>query len=172
MTKLSFKYIVTAVLTVVFSSCTLMLEEPPAPDEEILEPSDTGDGITTPRVTVDEFGRATYQFNEGVRVIDESYLPYLISAEKKVVSDTVLNKSYLYFAKNIPADMIPQRGDLIGTQNVPMIDFALVDQVDAVEAEGPYYKVTSHVVALDKIFKVLEGDFYFDIVADADSATF
>ena len=172
MTKLSFKYIVTAVLTVVFSSCTLMLEEPPAPDEEILEPSDTGDGITTPRVTVDEFGRATYQFNEGVRVIDESYLPYLISAEKKVVSDTVLNKSYLYFAKNIPADMIPQRGDLIGTQNVPLIDFALVDQVDAVEAEGPYYKVTSHVVALDKIFKVLEGDFYFDIVADADSATF
>lgn len=172
MTKLSFKYIVTAVLTFAFSSCTLMLEEPPAPDEEILEPSDTGDGITSPRVTVDEFGKATYQFNEGVRVIDESYLPYLVSAEKKVVSDTVLNKSYLYFAKNIPADMIPQRGDLIGTQNVPLIDFALVDQVDAVEAEGPYYKVTSHVVALDKIFKVLEGDFYFDIVADADSAAF
>lgn len=172
MTKLSFKYIVTAVLTFAFSSCTLMLEEPPAPDEEIQEPSDTGDGVTSPRVIVDEFGKATYQFNEGVRVIDESYLPYLVSAEKKVVSDTVLNKSYLYFAKNIPADMIPQRGDLIGTQNVPLIDFALVDQVEAVEAEGPYYKVTSHVVALDKIFKVLEGDFYFDIVADADSATF
>lgn len=172
MTKLSFKYIVTAVLTFAFSSCTLMLEEPPAPDEEIQEPSDTGDGVTSPRVIVDEFGKATYQFNEGVRVIDESYLPYLISASKEAPNDTVLNKTYLYFAKNIPADMIPQRGDLIGTHNVPMIDFALADQVDAVEVEGAYYKVTSHIVALDKVFKVLEGNFIFDIVADSDTTSF
>ena len=80
-----------------------------------------------------------------------------------MVSDTTLNKTYLYFSKNIPTDMLPLRGDLISSHNVPMIDFALCDQVDAVEMEGNNYKVTSHVVALDKIFKVLEGDFILDI---------
>ena len=169
MFKNSAKYFIGTILSAVVCSCTLMLEEPPVADTP--ESVENGDGITSPRVDITEYGKATYQFNEDVRVIDESYLPYLIKTYKDVVSDTTLNKTYLYFSKNIPTDMLPMRGDLISSHNVPMIDFALCDQVDAVEMEGNNYKVTSHVVALDKIFKVLEGDFIFDIVADGDSAS-
>ena len=146
-----------------------MLEEPPAPDAT--EPGESGDGITSPRTEINEFGKSTYQYNEGVRIIDESYLPYLVKAYKGSENDTILNETHLYFAKNIPADMVPQRGELISTQNVPMIDFALCDKVIAVETEGNFYKVTSHVVPLDKIFKVLEGEYILDIVADGDSAS-
>lgn len=169
MKKFLAKYFVATILPLIVCSCTLMLEEPPAPDAT--EPGENGDGITSPRTEINEFGKSTYQFNEGVRIIDESYLPYLVKAYKGSENDTILNETHLYFAKNIPADMVPQRGELISTQNVPMIDFALCDKVIAVEAEGNYFKVTSHVVPLDKIFKVLEGEYIFDIVADGDSAS-
>ncbi len=169
MKKFLTKYFVATILPLIVCSCTLMLEEPPAPDAT--EPGESGDGITSPRTEINEFGKSTYQYNEGVRIIDESYLPYLVKAYKGSGNDTILNETHLYFAKNIPADMVPQRGELISAQNVPMIDFALCDKVIAVETEGNFYKVTSHVVPLDKIFKVLEGEYIFDIVADGDSAS-
>ncbi|MGN0213942.1 MAG: hypothetical protein ACI4AH_03930 [Muribaculaceae bacterium] len=169
MNKFLAKYFVATILPLIVCSCTLMLEEPPAPDAT--EPEESGDGITSPRTEINEFGKSTYQYNEGVRIIDESYLPYLVKAYKDEVRDTTLTKTFIILKKNTPADMIPQRGDLISTQNMPMIDFALCDQVDAVETEGNYFKVTSHVVALNKIFKVLEGEYIFDIVADGDSAS-
>ena len=169
MKKFLAKYFVATILPLIVCSCTLMLEEPPAPDAT--EPGESGDGITSPRTEINEFGKSTYQYNEGVRIIDESYLPYLVKAYKGSENDTILNETHLYFAKNIPADMVPQRGELISTQNVPMIDFALCDKVIAVETEGNFYKVTSHVVPLDKIFKVLEGEYILDIVADGDSAS-
>ena len=169
MKKILAKYFVATILPLIVCSCTLMLEEPPAPDAT--EPGESGDGITSPRTEINEFGKSTYQYNEGVRIIDESYLPYLVKAYKGSENDTILNETHLYFAKNIPADMVPQRGELISTQNVPMIDFALCDKVIAVETEGNFYKVTSHVVPLDKIFKVLEGEYILDIVADGDSAS-
>ena len=169
MKKFLAKYFVATILPLIVCSCTLMLEEPPAPDAT--EPGESGDGITSPRTEINEFGKSTYQYNEGVRIIDESYLPYLVKAYKDEVRDTTLTKTFIILKKNTPADMIPQRGELISTQNMPVIDFALCDQVDAVEAEGNYFKVTSHVVSLDKIFKVLEGEYIFDIVADGDSAS-
>ena len=169
MKKFLAKYFVATILPLIVCSCTLMLEEPPAPDAT--EPGESGDGITSPRTEINEFGKSTYQYNEGVRIIDESYLPYLVKAYKDEVRDTTLTKTFIILKKNTPADMIPQRGELISTQNVPVFDFALCDQVDAVEAEGNYFKVTSHVVPLDKIFKVLEGEYIFDIVADGDSAS-
>lgn len=169
MKKFLAKYFVATILPLIVCSCTLMLEEPPAPDAT--EPGENGDGITSPRTEINEFGKSTYQYNEGVRIIDESYLPYLVKAYKDEVRDTTLTKTFIILKKNTPADMIPQRGELISTQNVPVFDFALCDQVDAVETEGNYFKVTSHVVPLDKIFKVLEGEYIFDIVADGDSAS-
>ena len=169
MKKFLAKYFVATILPLIVCSCTLMLEEPPAPDAP--EPGESGDGITSPRTEINEFGKTTYQYNEGVRLIDETYLPFLVKAYKDVTNDTTLNKTYLYFSKNIPLKMVPQRGELISAQNVPMIDFALCDKVIAVETEGNFYKVTSHVVSLDKIFKVLEGEYILDIVADGDSAS-
>ena len=80
MKKFLAKYFVATILPLIVCSCTLMLEEPPAPDAT--EPGESGDGITSPRTEINEFGKSTYQYNEGVRIIDESYLPYLVKAYK------------------------------------------------------------------------------------------
>ena len=54
------------------ASCTLSFDEPPASDA-VEKPN--GDGFTSPRTEQTEFGNVTYQFENGVRVIDEQYVP-------------------------------------------------------------------------------------------------
>ena len=68
MFKNSAKYFIGAILSAVVCSCTLMLDEPSVADTP--ESVENGDGITSPRVDITEYGKATYQFNEDVRVID------------------------------------------------------------------------------------------------------
>ena len=49
--------------------CTLYLDEPvPDGGEDTLN----GDGFSSPKTQLTEFGDVTYQFEEGVRVIDET----------------------------------------------------------------------------------------------------
>lgn len=159
----------------ILPACTLSLEVPEEPNSDASGDSttQTGDGITSPRTEVNEYGIATYQFKKGVRVLDETYRPYLLLAKKNTreVPDSVQFKTYLYFANNTPADMIPQRGELIGAHHLESVfDFTLIDKVDAVEREGDMFKVISHSVELNDIFETFNAELFLDLVNDgADS---
>ena len=72
------------------SGCTLMLDEPPADGND---DTPNGDGFTASRTEQTEFGDVTYQFQDGVRLINEKYVPYIISC--RTTPHWVIPKSYL-----------------------------------------------------------------------------
>lgn len=129
--------------------CTLSLDEPlPDGGEDILN----GDGFSAPKTQQTEFGDVTYQFEEGVRVIDEKYVPYIIYCR----NDTAMHHTEILFTKNIPGDLIPRRGEYIATTMSQLFQSTLCDEVDFVEESQGGYLMTSHVVPLHKVFKELD----------------
>ena len=131
------------------SGCTLMLDEPPADGND---DTPNGDGFTAPRTEQTELGSVTYQFQDGVRVIDEKYVPYIISCR----NDSTLGHTEILFTKNIPSDLLPQRGDYIATTMSQLFQQTLCDEVDAIEASQGGYLMTSHAISLRKVFKELD----------------
>ena len=131
------------------SGCTLMLDEPSADGND---DTPNGDGFTAPRTEQTEFGDVTYQFQDGVRVIDEKYVPYIISCR----NDSTLGHTEILFTKNIPSDLLPQRGDYIATTMSQLFQQTLCDEVDNIEETGGGYLMTSHAVSLRKVFKELD----------------
>ncbi len=129
--------------------CTLFLDEPvPDGGEDTLN----GDGFSSPKTQLTEFGEVTYQFEEGVRVIDEKYVPYIIYCR----NDTAMHHTEILFTKNIPGDLIPRRGEYIATTMSQLFQSTLCDEVDFVEESQGGYLMTSHVVPLHKVFKELD----------------
>lgn len=129
--------------------CTLSLDEPlPDGGEDNLN----GDGFSAPKTQQTEFGDVTYQFEEGVRVIDEKYVPYIIYCR----NDTAMHHTEILFTKNIPGDLIPRRGEYIATTMSQLFQSTLCDEVDFVEESQGGYLMTSHVVPLHKVFKELD----------------
>lgn len=129
--------------------CTLSLDEPvPDGGDDTLN----GDGFSSPKTQLTEFGEVTYQFEEGVRVIDEKYVPYIIYCR----NDTAMHHTEILFTKNIPGDLIPRRGEYIATTMSQLFQSTLCDEVDFVEESQGGYLMTSHVVPLHKVFKELD----------------
>lgn len=129
--------------------CTLSLDEPlPDGGDDTLN----GDGFSAPKTQQTEFGDVTYQFEEGVRVIDEKYVPYIIYCR----NDTAMHHTEILFTKNIPGDLIPRRGEYIATTMSQLFQSTLCDEVDFVEESQGGYLMTSHVVPLHKVFKELD----------------
>ena len=126
-----------------------MLDEPPADGND---DTPNGDGFTAPRTEQTELGSVTYQFQDGVRVIDEKYVPYIISCR----NDSTLGHTEILFTKNIPSDLLPQRGDYIATTMSQLFQQTLCDEVDNIEETGGGYLLISHPVPLIKVFKELD----------------
>lgn len=129
--------------------CTLSLDEP-VPD--VGEDTLNGDGFSSPKTQLTEFGDVTYQFQDGVRVIDEKYIPYIVTCR----NDTTLGHTEILFTKNIPGDLLPRRGELLATTMSQLFQSTLCDEVDAIEASQGGYLMTSHAVSLRKVFKELD----------------
>lgn len=129
--------------------CTLFLDEP-VPDGS--EDTPNGDGFSSPKTQLTEFGEVTYQFEEGVRVIDEKYVPYIIYCR----NDTAMHHTEILFTKNIPGELIPRRGEYIATTMSQLFQSTLCDEVDFVEESQGGYLMTSHIVPLHKVFKELD----------------
>lgn len=139
--------------------CTLYLDEPvPDGGEDTLN----GDGFSSPKTQLTEFGDVTYQFEEGVRVIDEKYVPYIIYCR----NDTAMHHTEILFTKNIPGDLIPRRGEYIATTMSQLFQSTLCDEVDFVEESQGGYLMTSHVVPLHKVFKELDFSIDAGIAGD------
>lgn len=144
--------------------CTLSLDEPlPDGGEDNLN----GDGFLAPKTQQTEFGDVTYQFEEGVRVIDEKYVPYIIYCR----NDTAMHHTEILFTKNIPGDLIPRRGEYIATTMSQLFQSTLCDEVDFVEESQGGYLMTSHVVPLHKVFKELDFSIDARIAGDYEESS-
>lgn len=146
------------------SGCTLMLDEPPADGND---DTPNGDGFTAPRTEQTEFGDVTYQFQDGVRLINEKYVPYIISCR----NDSTLGHTEILFTKNIPSDLLPQRGDYIATTMSQLFQQTLCDEVDNIEETGGGYLLTSHSVPLIKVFKELDFSIDARIAGDYEDSS-
>lgn len=144
--------------------CTLYLDEP-VPDGGDDTPN--GDGFSSPKTQLTEFGDVTYQFEEGVRVIDEKYVPYIIYCR----NDTAMHHTEILFTKNIPGDLIPRRGEYIATTMSQLFQSTLCDEVDFVEESQGGYLMTSHVVPLHKVFKELDFSIDAGIAGDYEDGS-
>ncbi len=138
------------------AGCTLSFDdELPATNEE---DTSNGDGFSAPCTRQTEYGHVTYQFEDGVRVIDEKYMPYIVFCH----NDTAMHHTEILFSKNIPGDLLPQRGERLATTMSELFQTTLCDEVDYVkEAQGGYLMV-SHAVPLRRVFK----DLSFSVDAD------
>lgn len=144
--------------------CTLSLDEPlPDGGDDTLN----GDGFSAPKTQQTEFGDVTYQFEEGVRVIDEKYVPYIIYCR----NDTAMHHTEILFTKNIPGDLIPRRGEYIATTMSQLFQSTLCDEVDFVEESQGGYLMTSHVVPLHKVFKELDFSIDARIAGDYEESS-
>ena len=146
------------------SGCTLMLDEPHADGND---DTPNGDGFTAPRTEQTELGSVTYQFQDGVRVIDEKYVPYIISCR----NDSTLGHTEILFTKNIPSDLLPQRGDYIATTMSQLFQQTLCDEVDNIEETGGGYLLISHSVPLIKVFKELDFSIDARIAGDYEDSS-
>ena len=144
--------------------CTLYLDEPvPDGGEDTLN----GDGFSSPKTQLTEFGDVTYQFEEGVRVIDEKYVPYIIYCR----NDTAMHHTEILFTKNIPGELIPRRGEYIATTMSQLFQSTFCDEVDIVEESQGGYLMTSHVVPLHKVFKELDFSIDARIAGDYEESS-
>lgn len=144
--------------------CTLSLDEPlPDGGDDTLN----GDGFSSPKTQLTEFGEVTYQFEEGVRVIDEKYVPYIIYCR----NDTAMHHTEILFTKNIPGDLIPRRGEYIATTMSQLFQSTLCDEVDFVEESQGGDLMTSHVVPLHKVFKELDFSIDARIAGDYEESS-
>lgn len=146
------------------SGCTLMLDEPSADGND---DTPNGDGFTAPRTEQTEFGDVTYQFQDGVRLINEKYVPYIISCR----NDSTLGHTEILFTKNIPSDLLPQRGDYIATTMSQLFQQTLCDEVDNIEETGGGYLLISHSVPLIKVFKELDFSIDARIAGDYEDSS-
>ena len=146
------------------SGCTLMLDEPSADGND---DTPNGDGFTAPRTEQTEFGDVTYQFQDGVRLINEKYVPYIISCR----NDSTLGHTEILFTKNIPSDLLPQRGDYIATTMSQLFQQTLCDEVDNIEETGGGYLLISHPVPLIKVFKELDFSIDARIAGDYEDSS-
>lgn len=146
------------------SGCTLMLDEPPADGND---DTPNGDGFSSPKTEQTEHGSVTYQFQDGVRVIDEKYIPYIVTCR----NDTTLGHTEILFTKNIPGDLLPRRGELLATTMSQLFQSTLCDEVDAIEASQGGYLMTSHAVSLRKVFKELDFSIDAGIAGDYEQSS-
>lgn len=155
-------------LALAANACTLMLDEPEVTDDDDNTPEANGDGFSAPRTETNEMGSVTYQFKEGVRVIDENYRPYIVRVEAN--EETNVTKTYLL--KSIPADMLPVKGDLLVTTLEGVYPVVVNDRVDVVE-NGPEGSivVVSHGVDLNEVFKELDFEVAGYIIEDNEALT-
>lgn len=150
--------------SLILAGCSLYMDEPLSSDES---GQPNGDGFTAPRTEQTELGSVTYQFQDGVRVIDEKYIPYIVTCR----NDTTLGHTEILFTKNIPGDLLPRRGELLATTMSQLFQSTLCDEVDAIEASQGGYLMTSHAVSLRKVFKELDFSIDAGIAGDYEQSS-
>lgn len=134
---------------VVLAGCTLMIDEPENGDDPSEE---NGDGFTSPKTVTTDGSIVTYQFTEGTMLLDESYRKYI----SDVTATDTIGGVEIIFSKDIPAKMMPQRGNGLATELFDLFENGLNHRVDYVENTDRGYRVAAHVVHTKEIYKTLK----------------
>ena len=126
----------------VLSSCTENIIDDTARPET--------DGFDRPVTESTDEYTITYQYNEGVIVLDAVVQSYLV----KVEADTIL-----YFSAGTPGDILPRKGDVISARVSEKVPYGLGNVVlETSESDGMTKCVTT-VAGLDEIFKEVSWEY-------------
>ena len=126
----------------VLSSCTENIIDDTARPET--------DGFDRPVTESTDEYTITYQYNEGVIVLDAVAQSYLV----KVEADTIL-----YFSAGTPGDILPGKGDVISARVSEKVPYGLGNVVlETSESDGMTKCVTT-VAGLDEIFKEVSWEY-------------
>lgn len=124
--------------------------------------SDERVGFDSPVTEKFDGGSVTYQYNEGVRVLDKSTHSFLVKTE----ADTIL-----YFSKSLPDELKPVVGGVISCGIVDEITpFGLGNRIISIDEEDGMYKCTTTSATLDEIFKELTISGDIRLITDTISA--
>ena len=105
------------------------------------------EGISSPVHETSENYDITYQYNDGVIVLNERAQAYL----EKVEEDSIL-----FFSPTTPANILPDVGDIISAKTTEKTPYGLGNEVISRTEEDGLIKCVTSVAPLDDIFKVLE----------------
>lgn len=149
------KLFVLCAFVVTLTGCELYMDDR---DIQLGNPVADGDGYSAPATYMDSITTVTYQFNENTVYINEKYRPYIFSANV----DTTSKSIEIRFAKSIPSDMLPQRGNCLASSLYDIFNANVCHKVDVVEEADGLYVVKGHFVMGREVFKhlVVEGSFY------------
>ena len=152
-------------IAAMFAGCTLMLDEPTDADT----PTENGDGFTSPRTETNDLGSITYQYNEGTKLLDDSYRPYIL----RYSTDSLYDKTEIYFTKDIPADLMVQKGNYLATTLIDIFDKGLCHEVVEVQKDDMGYRVLACVANTKDVYKKLKvkADFFVEVDQDEQSET-
>lgn len=120
-----------------------------------------GDGFSTPKTIEDSITSVTYQFRKGTLMLDSRYRPYIT----RYRTDSLYDHTEISLRKNIPADLLPQRGNRLSTDLYDIFTEGLLHEVDAVVPEGGQIIVKAHRTTVDEVFETLRmsSDFYMSL---------
>ena len=104
-------------------------------------------GVSSPVHETSENYDITYQYNDGVIVLNERSQVYL----EKVEEDSIL-----FFSSSTPANVLPEVGDIISAKVTEKTPYGLGNEVISRTEEDGLIKCVTSVAPLDDIFKVLE----------------
>lgn len=131
----------TTVLVVFLSSCETNI---------IDESGNVIAGFDCPQTETTKEYSITYQYNDGVIVLDDKAQSYLV----KVENDTVL-----YFSDNTPSSIMPNVGDIISSRVTAKTPYGLGNIVIEKSEINGLVKCVTTVTELDNIFKELSWEF-------------
>lgn len=116
--------------------------------EDDITPSvlDKDTGFRTPITENSDNYTVTYQFNDGVMVLNDKAAGFIV----KVVADTIL-----YLDAAAPQEMVPAVGDILSSRIQQQLPYGLGNKVLSVSKEDGMYKCVTTVAALDEIFQDL-----------------
>lgn len=104
-------------------------------------------GVSSPVHETSENYDITYQYNDGVIVLNERAQVYL----EKVEEDSIL-----FFSSSTPANILPEVGDIISAKVTEKTPYGLGNEVISRTEEDGLIKCVTSVASLDDIFEVLE----------------
>ena len=150
-----FYRLLCAFATVIFVACS---------SGESKEPENKTSGNGNPEISAitektNDYS-ITYEYNEGVIVLDDKAQSYIEKVEKD---------SILFFSPNTPSDILPDVGDVLSSKITDKLPNGLGNVVVSKTSENGLVKCVTSIASLDDIFKTLElsSDFSLtDLVKD------
>lgn len=161
MKKILYKIFVLCAFVVTLTGCELYMDDR---DIQLGNPVADGDGYSAPATYMDSITTVTYQFNENTVYINEPYRPHIFSANVDTASKTI----EIRFAKSIPADMMPQRGNCLASSLYDIFNATVCHKVDVVEEADGLYVVKGHAVPTKEVFKHLKAQSEFYVEEEPD----